>query len=361
MDRSIGIGTYAGIPVKIHWTFWFLILFVVYNAYTNSLDLLTSLSFLLYILILFLCVTMHEYGHALMARKFGVHTGEILLTPIGGIAKMGHMSTKPKDELLISIAGPLVNVGLSLLLGFIIYFFLGAEFFPKGEDYEIFRNVPDMIRLVFLMNIVLFLFNLIPAYPMDGGRVLRALIGFRTNFERATIIATSIGMGIALLFLSIAIYLSHPTLGFIGVFIFFMANGERRVAVKNAKLTKPILPYVNKDFTKIYNDQLMSELYPIIHNAAILEKDFLVFNKEEQIIGSLPEQYILEAEKMQEPELQIKEFMSSNYGIFEGNTSIIDLANTMNAKAYYVVAIQSDENIIGTVDRKIINKIFGRK
>lgn len=224
----LNLGTYANIPVKIHWTFGFLLLFVLFTAYDNQLDLTTSISFLGYILIVFFCVTLHEYGHALMGRRFGVHTGEILLTPIGGIAKMSQMTMIPKHEFLIALAGPLVNVVISSVLGFIIYFFLDAQFLPLTDDYSIFTDPRDLLRMVFLVNIILCIFNLIPAYPMDGGRVLRSLIAMKTDYYKATIIATYIGMILALGFVVLGIFMEHPTLGFIGVFIFFMANKERK-------------------------------------------------------------------------------------------------------------------------------------
>lgn len=353
MGKSISLGTYAGIPVKIHWTFGFLLLFVLYISYTNQLSVVTSFHFLMYIIILFICVTLHEYGHALTARRFGIITNEILLSPIGGIAKMGALSKNPKHELLISIAGPLVNIVIAIIIGLYIHFNQDSQFIPTANDYDNFTNYADLIRLVFIMNIALFVFNLIPAYPMDGGRVLRAIIAFWANYEKATIIASIIGMIIASIFTGYGLYEAHPTLGFIGVFIFISANKERKTAKRTLFLNKNIKPYINKEFTKLYLDQTFN----VIPNNSN-ETNFLVYNESNQIVGSLPNIYIEKAINLGYHQNPISSYMSNNFGTVLHTSSIIEVANFMNERGLYIVGIIKNDHIIGTIDRLTIKTLL---
>ncbi len=359
--RVLNIGTYAGIPVRIHWTFGFLLLFVGYVAIVEHLDFKTSFFFLIYVLILFLCVTLHEYGHALMGRKYGVHTGEILLTPIGGIAKMGEMTNKPKHEFLIALAGPLVNVLIATILGIFIYYYFDAQFFPTTDDYSIFSNPADLLRMVFLLNIILFVFNLIPAYPMDGGRVLRSLIAMKTGFNKATIIATNIGMIFSLGFIGLAIYMVHPTLGLIGVFIFTMANKERKYAQRDKFILSAISKYINRNYTLINESDNLDKYYPIINDKTQVERDFLVISKEQEITGTLPMVYLTEAYNARPAYQQVREFMRPTYGSLDESTSIRDVAKYMNTNGYYIIAITKNNKLIGTVTRNLIRQLYGDK
>lgn len=131
-------GTYFGIPVKIHWTFGYIIFYIIYSGYQDNLGLQGMLWFGLFILSLFLCVILHEYGHALTARRYGVHTADIILTPLGGIARLTKMPDKPVQELIVALAGPLVNVIIAGLLFVGLYF--GFEYNPFIIDVDIAYN-----------------------------------------------------------------------------------------------------------------------------------------------------------------------------------------------------------------------------
>jgi len=358
-NKSLNIGTYAGIPVKIHWTFGFLLLFVAYTAYDNQMSIKASLIFMLYVLILFLCVTLHEYGHALMGRKFGIQTSDILLTPIGGIARMGQMTKNPKHEFLIALAGPFVNVIIAIILAIFIYFQLDAQYLPQNEALEdVFNNFPELLRMVFLMNIVLFLFNLIPAYPMDGGRVLRSIIAMVTNFEKATIYATWIGMILATIFAGLAIYWAHPTLGFIAIFVFFMANKERQITNKNMFLLSSIDQYINRNPKLIHNNELYENVISF-HNTSE-EKNYLVVNEEQNIIGTIPEPYIIEAKKSFPTYQFVHQLMRTSVGKLDNQTSIVDAANYMNQHGFYIVPVFHDNQFVGTISRTTINQLYKR-
>ena len=176
----------------------------------------------MFILLVFLCVTLHEFGHIAMARRFGVNTPEVILSPIGGIAAMERMPDKPRQDLLVAIAGPLVNVVIALVLMAALGLgpvLLTTAGFDQGSLAE---------RLL-LVNIMLVAFNLIPAFPMDGGRVLRALLAMKLGAPRATAIAARIGQAFAVAFFVLGLLWS-PILMVVGVFIYFAASAEEQQA-----------------------------------------------------------------------------------------------------------------------------------
>jgi Zn-dependent protease/CBS domain-containing protein len=175
---------------------------------------------------LFACVVLHELGHALMARRYGVRTREIVLYPIGGVAKLEGIPSGT-SELLIALSGPAVNLVLAAGLGAFLLVRMGV---PGGEVPLAPRTFELSLSsiLVFLLdaNLVLFLFNLLPAFPMDGGRILRAVLSFVLPAERATAIAAAVGQAFALLFAVAGLFFGHPILLFIAVFVFFGAGQE---------------------------------------------------------------------------------------------------------------------------------------
>src|SRR5437588_1914402 len=172
MSWSIPIVRIAGIQLRIHVTFLLLL----------GLLALGSAGAALFLLLLFLCVVLHEFGHAFAAKAFGINTPDITLLPIGGVARLERMPEEPMQELVIAVAGPAVNVIIAACL-----FLTGGSFvYPPNAT-------SSLIDVVLTINVVLLLFNLIPAFPMDGGRVLRALLAIRIPYARATQIAASIG------------------------------------------------------------------------------------------------------------------------------------------------------------------------
>lgn len=223
MRGSLRLGRLWGIDLYVHWTFALLIGYVVYSAMSaggNALD--AALSVVL-ILAVFACVVLHEYGHALTARRYGVPTRDITLLPIGGVARLERMPDDPKQELLIALAGPAVNVVIAAILTGVVWGLYGELTLDS-----IFAN--PFIGELLAINVLLVAFNVLPAFPMDGGRVLRALLAMRMNYVRATRAAAAVGQGMALLFGVLAI-LNPQTflmLGLIGIFVFLAARSEAK-------------------------------------------------------------------------------------------------------------------------------------
>jgi Zn-dependent protease len=188
---SLPIFRIAGIQLRIHVTFLLLIAWLAFSYYEQGGSAVAA-SRVLFILLLFACVVLHEFGHALAAKAFGINTPDITLLPIGGVARLERMPEKPMQELVIALAGPMVNVVIALGL----FVAGGSQAFLNPSAVE----GGGLIAQLLTINILLLLFNLLPAFPMDGGRVLRALLATRLSYARATQVAASIGQGFAFVF-----------------------------------------------------------------------------------------------------------------------------------------------------------------
>src|SRR5262245_4313625 len=229
MRWSIGIGSIAGIRVEIHVTF---ILFVGWIAIQDGL--LTghperALSSIVLILLVFGCVLLHELGHALTARRYGIRTRDIVLLPIGGVARLQRMPDQPGQEIVVALAGPAVNVVIAAALWLALGGWNGADAIrPVGDG---------MLEKLLTVNLIMVGFNLIPAFPMDGGRVLRALLALRLPYLRATRIAALVGQGIALLFGVIGFFY-NPMLMFVALFVFLAAGEEHALVRTRASLSE---------------------------------------------------------------------------------------------------------------------------
>src|SRR5215468_5323330 len=191
MSWSLNIGSIAGTQVRVHITFLLFLGWIFAASYVSG-GAGAAWSGLAFLLLLFACVLAHEFGHIFTARAFGVATPDVTLLPIGGLARLERIPEKPMEEFLIAIAGPLVNV----VIAFALVLFAGAKL--SMSDLAVVESTQiSLLDRLAAVNLFLALFNMIPAFPMDGGRVLRALLATKLGFVRATEIAAFIGQGFA--------------------------------------------------------------------------------------------------------------------------------------------------------------------
>jgi Zn-dependent protease/CBS domain-containing protein len=232
MKGSLKLIRLAGVNIYVHWTFSLLLAFILFRGIKMGYDTPQLLWSVLFILSIFFIVVLHELGHSLAARKFGIPTKDITLLPIGGVARLEKMPEKPMEELVVAIAGPLVNV----VLAFILYLFVeipSAE--ELTEEVVIAIGPQNFLFNLFIVNIILAVFNMIPAFPMDGGRVLRALLSIKIPRHKATFIAARVGQVLAILFIIGGFY-GNPFLILIGLFIIFGAQAEAQQTKTNYML-----------------------------------------------------------------------------------------------------------------------------
>ncbi len=211
MRWSMRLGRVAGIELRVHATFALILAYFGFVAWTRSGALADVLAAVATILLLFLCVLLHEYGHALTARRYGIGTRDITLLPIGGVAMLERMPRDPRQEIVVALAGPAVNLVIAAVLAIALALGIG--------------RTGGLVGTLLAANLMLAAFNLLPAFPMDGGRVLRALLAMRLERLRATRIAVRIGQALAL-GLGVAGFFGNPFLVLIGVFVWFGARAE---------------------------------------------------------------------------------------------------------------------------------------
>ena len=305
MRGSHKIARFAGIDVKVHWTFLIILGWFFFSYYRETSNIESGLYGIGFVLAVFICVLAHEYGHALVARRFGIRTRDITLLPIGGLASLERIPEKPKEELIVALAGPAVNVAIAI----VVYINLAAT----GQLVNLVNYTETISSLdpiyfaenIFAVNLILVVFNLIPAFPMDGGRVLRALLAMRWDRAKATRFAAGIGRTLAVGFVFMGFF-GNFWMVFIGLFIYLGATAESRQV-----LTKSILEgYLVEDvlmtqYTPLYVHEPLQRAVDLLLSSQ--EKEFLVLDLEDIVVGVLTRESLVQALSTGEPNMRVKD------------------------------------------------------
>ncbi|HUS98049.1 MAG TPA: site-2 protease family protein [Hyphomicrobiaceae bacterium] len=220
MAWSIPLGRILGVAIRVHMTFFLLLAWLAATYWAAGGPAVAAYG-VMFVVLLFGCVVLHELGHAMAARSYGIRTEGITLLPIGGVAALERMPEKPAQEISVAIAGPLVNVVIAAILLIVLGGTLDFARLEKIPE----TNITNLATRLAAANIVLAVFNMIPAFPMDGGRVFRALLGYLYTYSQATRIAARVGQMVAFLFALLGL-LGNPLLILIAMFIFFAASAE---------------------------------------------------------------------------------------------------------------------------------------
>jgi Zn-dependent protease/CBS domain-containing protein len=280
MGWSWKIGKLAGIDLYMHATFALLIVWVGVSSWFASRSMADMAESIGFILALFGCVVLHELGHALMARRYGIPTRDITLLPIGGVARLERMPDDPRQELAVAAAGPLVNVVIAAILLAVIT--LGHLWQPL-EQVGVAQG--SILQRLLIANIWLVLFNLIPAFPMDGGRILRALLATRMPYLRATQIAAGLGQGFAFLF-GFAGLFYNPLLVFIALFVWIGAAEEAAATqMRVAFAGTPVQAAMITDFRTLTTTSTLGDGVRLVLDGH--QQDFPVVNETGEIAGML--------------------------------------------------------------------------
>lgn len=346
MKGVLNLGRVADIKIQVHWTFALLLIWIVFADLQRGGTLVSSLFNISLILVLFMCVVLHELGHALAAKKFNIRTQKITLLPIGGVASLDRMPEKPRQELLVALAGPAVNAVIALLLFLVIPVkgYLSAE---PAKILELLNTTAPQTFLFFLFvaNVMLVVFNLIPAFPMDGGRVLRALLSFKMSRVRATDIAARIGQLLAIFFFIVG-FLYNPFLILIALFIFIGAYAENRMVqqislveghiIKDAMLTK---------ITVLAPENSVQDVIDLL--LAGTEKDFVVVDKEE-IVGVVYHKDIIK--QTNNRSLSVKQMMHTSFRTIDAYSELKEVFDFIYKEKKSFFPVTSDEKLVGAID-----------
>lgn len=304
MKWRLHITRIAGIDIYVHVTFFVLLAFLLMAAYAQDGTLGAVVGRFVLVVLLFAIVVMHEYGHVLAARRYGIGTRDIVLYPIGGVAMLERMPDKPHQELIVALAGPAVNVVLAVLL-YIVNRLLGYSTFPEAMAWE----AQTLVQLMWV-NILLVAFNMLPAYPMDGGRALRALLAMVIDPVRATVWAATIGQVMAIVFVVAGAYF-NIFLSIIGVFVWIGAAQETaaariRASLQGVRMRQAMITHFE---TLDANDTLG---LAIDHIIAGFQQDFPVL-KEGVLAGVLTRGDLLKALAEHGRDARVSEVMKTHF------------------------------------------------
>ncbi|HUB64139.1 MAG TPA: site-2 protease family protein [Methylocella sp.] len=300
MTWSLTIGRFGATTLRVHLTFFLLLAWIGVSAWQQG-GLPAARDSVLFIVLIFTCVVLHEFGHILMARRFGIETPDVILLPIGGVARMPRMPEKPTQELAVAIAGPMVNV----VIAFLIFLALGTiqpDSLARLDD----PRVSLLARLA-AVNLFLVVFNMIPAFPMDGGRVLHALLAMKLGNARATQLAASLGQVLAFALGFLGLF-GNPLLIFIAIFVYIAAGGEAQMSAFNeAARGLSVGDAMETRFNAIPVQANLAEAIETL--LATAQHEFPVVDAFGKPVGLLVREDMLSALKIHDREASITAFM----------------------------------------------------
>jgi Zn-dependent protease/CBS domain-containing protein len=345
---SIPAGRIFGVELRVHWTFFLLPLFVWYTEYASHGTANGERDFAL-VAIMFACVLAHELGHALVANRSGLRAKFIILLPIGGITQMDDSQpavdpgqTAWKRDIKIALAGPLTNLLIAVVSGAIL-----LAFVPQANLWTWpYVHSSNLLRSLVWMNLYLAGFNLLPAYPMDGGRVLRALFSRRMESILATRRAVSIGQAFATLFILVGMLLPNYWLTLVGLFLFIASQIEERSVVFQSVLERVRLEDVMlTDFATLSPaDTLEDALDKAVHS---LQDDFPVIRGSD-MVGVISRQKILEALRV-EGNGYVQAVMNRIFEVAQKGESLASAFRKLTAKNLSIIPVVEDQRLVGIV------------
>jgi len=342
MTWSFQIGKLFGIPLKIHVTFLLLLVVIAFVPAQGSG--LGGLSGVLFIVALFACVVIHELAHSLMARRYGVPVRHIILLPIGGISMMERMPDDPHQEFNVAVVGPLTSVGIAVVLGLVVLLAAGntQPFYSPWHA----GLIPFLARLTWL-NIILAGFNLIPAFPTDGGRVLRALLAFHMDYADATHTAAVIGQALAILLGVFAFFTANWLLVFIAAFVYMGASAEdTQVRVRRALQEVPSWQAMVSDFRSLDKDETLAEAFQYASHS--YQHDFPVTD-EGQLVGLVTRQALIRGMQEQGGETTVAQVMIGNPCRVGPNDSLANVYQEISTGACPIAAVVDGSRLVGLV------------
>lgn len=341
--KSLLLTSVAGIDLFIHWTFGLLIvgLPAFYLLTGNTVE--QTLFVFALVMTIFVCVVLHELGHALVARRFDVPTRDITLYPIGGVARLQRMPTEPMKEFWIAVAGPAVNVAIAIALVPVVLILGG---FPPFEEM---LTVPDahFVPKLLVINIGLVLFNLLPAFPMDGGRVLRALMATRMNYLRATHIAARTGQVMAIFFGLFGFLFFNPILMFIALFVYLGAQQEEQATTMRTVIQGvPVQEAMMTRYETLSPDDTLNDAVEKL--LAGSEQDFPVVENG-QAVGVLTRRDLMKALAESKPSSAVRDVMRSPCPTIEDTVMLDEAFQRMQEAECPIALVTKNDRLIGVL------------
>jgi Zn-dependent protease len=351
MKGSLKLATFAGITLFVHWTFAILIVAIPMIYLWAGLSWVAAVQGLALILAIFVCVVLHEYGHALTARRFGVPTRDITLLPIGGVARLQKVPEQPSQEFVIAMMGPIVNL---FIAGILLVVLVGSGTLASPQVTFAELEGAFFSRLMWL-NLFLVGFNLIPAFPMDGGRALRAGLAMRMEYTRATQIAANIGQGIAIMFGLVGLF-GNFILLFIAIFVYLGAQQEAQFTMMRA-VTKgvPVREAMITHFRTLTPENTLED---VIHELVEgYEEDFPVV-EDGQLAGVLTRKRLLKALPEYGREATVGEVMHRRCISVDPSEMLSEAFQRMQESDCPMLPVVQDGDVVGVVTLENIGEMM---
>ena len=351
MQWSVPIGVVKGTVIRVHLTFLLFLVWIGVSHYTQG-GANAAVQGVAFILLLFACVLLHEFGHVFAARRYGIQTPDITLLPIGGVAQLERVPEKPGEELVVALAGPAVNVvialGLALALGGLPSMDAGTQVQNPG--------VSLLGRLAWV-NITLVLFNLIPAFPMDGGRVLRALLAYRLGYARATRIAAGVGQVVAF-GLGLAGLFGNPVLIFIALFVYMGASSEAS-AIDLRERSRPFT-VSDAGVTRFETLSPSSTIEDAVeHLLRTSQHDFPVVDGAGQMRGVVTRDDMIRALRERGPDTPVLDVMRRDIPVLGEGQPLEEALRIMQAGALPAIGIvDADGKLLGLVTPENVGELM---
>ena len=342
MHWSWKIGRLAGIDVYMHATFLLLVGFIVVASWVESHNAVRTLFGVFFVLVIFGCVVLHELGHALTARRYGIRTRDIVLLPIGGVARLERMPEEPNQELLVALAGPAVNVLIALGLFAVLTGF--GRIPTLRQAATISWTGHDILPSLLAVNVWLVLFNLIPAFPMDGGRVLRALLAKRMDYTDATQAAAHVGQAIAFVFGFGGLFFD-PFLLFIALFVWMGASGEAGMVQMRSLLGGiPVQRVMLTNFRTLQPDETLAQAVEQI--LAGWQQDFAVIFGD-HVLGILTREDLVRAIARGGTGLLVRDAMRRDFRVVDSHDMLEHAVQVLRQCGCRSVPVEHDGELVG--------------
>jgi stage IV sporulation protein FB len=360
MGWSVPIGTVKGTVIRIHVTFLLFLIWIGGMHYAQGGGP-AALEGVVFIVLLFACVLLHEFGHVFAARRYGVRTPDITLLPIGGVARLERIPEKPSQELVIALAGPAVNVVIAALL----YAALAAGGFnpgltpdsPLGGGSEIQNPGVGMLERLAWVNVFLVVFNLIPAFPMDGGRVLRALLAQRMGYGRGTAVAATIGQGVAFALGLLGLF-GNPMLLFIALFVYLAASSEAH-AVQIREVSRGVMANdaMITRFESLSPGSVVEDAVQcLIHTT---QHEFPVVDGSGRLRGVLTRDDMIRALRDRGPDTPVLEVMRSDIPVIGQRQNLEEALRLMRENSLPAVGVtDADGRLIGLITPENVGEMM---
>ena len=359
MSWSIKLIRVKGIDIKVHLTF---VLILIWAAYRWGVSMGGGAKGALYgivvILLLFVCVTLHELAHSLTAMRFGVKVRGITLLPIGGISQMEEIPKKPKEELLMSVAGPLTNFVIAAVLTLASVLFrweagLSAQHLNEVLGSMRWAGLPAYLAIA---NIMLGIFNLLPAYPMDGGRVLRSILALRLDYAKATAWAVNIGQAMAWLLGLWGVLAGAWTLVIIAIFIYLGASQEGQMIEAKGVLGKlSVRQAMTGKFQMVSPDAPLSQVVDLILHS--FQTDFPVV-EEGRLVGFISEYDLVGALKTYGPEVAVKQVMKTDVLTADTDETLFEARQRMGQARLRSMPVLKEGRLEGMLTAQDVSEAF---